>query len=618
MVKLRGLTGRVVVALALFPAAAETVGAQDVRAYLSQAEVAVGEQFVLNVEVSGTQQLDADPMLPDLSQFAAFLGSGSSTSMRMVGGRTSVSLTIQYRYQATATGAFDIGPVSVPAAGQQFRTEPLTIRITNASTRSTRRNTRGNDDIIGPDDLFVTATVSKAEVHVNEAVVVEYRLFTRVEVDGYSVTNLPSASGFWVEELTPPQEGVQQVVRDGVQYASVVLRRVAVFPTSPGPKTITPLTLEAQVRVQRRSRRRGIFDDPFFGGGLFGSRVPVVVASEAVELDVRALPPGQPASFSGLVGQLGVTTSVDKTAAAVNEALTYRVEVAGTSNIRTLPEPALGLPAMVEVYPPEVSERVETADAGASRTEDHSDGPPHTVRSFKTFEYVVVPRAPGQVTLPAVTVSYFDVDQGAYATASSPPIELTISGDVVASSPVAGGRTGIDLQREDIRFIRTAPHTFQPMNTSLTSSPAFWATLVLPLCGVGVAVATRRHRDRLLGDVAYARRRRASRMAKRRLATASSLRAANTHREFYAEVSRALQGFLGDTLNLAAAGLMRDDVRGRLLARGATNNEVDMYLSCLDDCDRLRFAPEASDMTEPAHMLTRAEQAMAALEQSIR
>ena len=54
--------------------------AQTVRAYLSQTEVLLNRQFVLNVEISGTQQLDEDPpVLPDLSAFAVYLGSGTST-----------------------------------------------------------------------------------------------------------------------------------------------------------------------------------------------------------------------------------------------------------------------------------------------------------------------------------------------------------------------------------------------------------------------------------------------------------------------------------------------------------------------------------------------------------
>ena len=574
--------------------------AQTVRAYLSQTEVLLNRQFVLNVEISGTQQLDEDPpVLPDLSAFAVYLGSGTSTSMQIVNGRTSLSLTFQHRFQATAEGTFEIGPVTVRAGGRDLRTEPLTIRITDGPAPTSRAGPPRADGTVAPEDLFITATASKPRVYVNEPVIVEYRIFTRVDVDGYNITQQPGTTGFWVEELEDPQARVEQVVRDGRQYTSAVVRRVALFPTGAGTKTLAPLTLETQVRVQRRSR--SLFGDPF--GGLFGSRVPVVVGSNPVEIEVLPLPEeGRPDAFTGLVGRLEVSASIDRTDAETNDALTYRLEVSGTGNIRTLPEPELGFPSDVEVYPPDVSERVDPTEDG--------------VRGSKIFEYVIVPRAPGQVTIPAVKLAYFDVDAGTYAAAASDPITLTVVGDPVAG-PAGRFRTGVDLQRQDIRFIRIAIPGFRPVGGSLVRSAGFWAIVLVPMCAVAGAVAARRHQDRLTGDVAYARRRRAARLAKQRLARAESLRSPDRHRAFHAEVGRALQGFLGDKLNLAEAGLIRDEIRARLTSRGVAPGVIDAYLGCLEDCDRQRFAPTEPDTLAMQDMLTRAARAMTDLDQAL-
>ena len=574
--------------------------AQTVRAYLSQTEVLLNRQFVLNVEISGTQQLDEDPpVLPDLSAFAVYLGSGTSTSMQIVNGRTSLSLTFQHRFQATAEGTFEIGPVTVRAGGRDLRTEPLTIRITDGPAPTSRAGPPRADGTVAPEDLFITATASKPRVYVNEPVIVEYRIFTRVDVDGYNITQQPGTTGFWVEELEDPQARVEQVVRDGLQYTSAVVRRVALFPTGAGTKTLAPLTLETQVRVQRRSR--SLFGDPF--GGLFGSRVPVVVGSNPVEIEVLPLPEeGRPDAFTGLVGRLEVSASIDRTDAETNDALTYRLEVSGTGNIRTLPEPELGFPSDVEVYPPDVSERVDPTEDG--------------VRGSKIFEYVIVPRAPGQVTIPAVKLAYFDVDAGTYAAAASDPITLTVVGDPVAG-PAGRFRTGVDLQRQDIRFIRIAIPGFRPVGGSLVRSAGFWAIVLVPMCAVAGAVAARRHQDRLTGDVAYARRRRAARLAKQRLARAESLRSPDRHRAFHAEVGRALQGFLGDKLNLAEAGLIRDEIRARLTSRGVAPGVIDAYLGCLEDCDRQRFAPTEPDTLAMQDMLTRAARAMTDLDQAL-
>ena len=575
--------------------------AQSARAFLSQNPVPLNGQFVLNVEVSGSR--DSDPALPDLSAFATYLGSGTSTSMQFVNGRTSSTFTIQYRFQATQEGRFEIGPVTVRVDGRDLRTDPLTIEVSSAPAAGS--GGRGAaDGGIGPDDLFVTATLSAEQAYVNQPVVVEYRIFTRVDVEGLTVVRQPGTAGFWVEELAVPQRPAEQVVRDGVRYVSSVVRRAALFPTSAGPKRLEPLVLEAQVRVQRRSRGRDPFGG-FFGDSLFGRRMPVSVASNALALDVRPAPPGAPASFSGFVGSLAVSAAVDRTAADTNDALTLRLDISGTGNIRTLPEPRLNLPAAFEVYPPEMREEVEpTADG---------------VRGSRVYEYVIVPREPGRMTIPAVELAYFDVDRDAYAVASSDPIILTVAGDPgpAPALPGARPRTGVDLQRPDIRFIRIAPPSLRAIGSSLFRSVGFWTVVALPLLALAGAVAVRRHQDRLAGDVAWARSRRASRVARRRLARAESLCAPDRHREFHAEVSRAMQGFLGDKLNVAEAGLIHDHIRTALAARGVETTVIDAYLHCLERGDRERFAPTEPDTAAMQAVLAEAGRVMTDLDAAL-
>ncbi len=544
--------------------AAAPVSGQDVsvRAYLNANHVGVNRQFVLNLEISGIQRVDSDPTPPDLDDFAVFLSSGTSTSMQIVNGRTTVSITLQYRYQAIKEGTFDIGPVEVSAGGKVLRTDPLAITISSSPPASQpgAGDAAGGGEEIAPEDLFVVAEVSRRSVFENEPVIVEYRIYTRVNVSSYSVLRLPRAAGFWVEEYeqqSSPQ--VEQVVRDGVQYATAVIRKVALFPTGPGIKTIEPLSIEAQVQVQRRSR------DPFddFFRSPFASRVAVVVASEPVEIDVRALPEnGRPRDFSGLVGDFDIAATIDNTRAVTNEALTYRVRIGGQGNVRTMPEPEIDFPSGFEVYPPEVTERVD-------RVGDR-------IRGSKVYEYVLIPRTPGTRTIPPVQIDYFDVNSGTYATAATQPIDIEVTGDVV-EGPVIAGRTrgSIEQLREDIRFIRIAAPRFQPQDQRLFALPGFWIVFI------------------------------------------ESLKSSAAPREFYAEIARALQGFLGDKLNLAEAGLIKESVNVALMQCGVRQEVADEYLGCIDVCDRQRFAPAEPNRDEMNAFLERTERAMTELDQGL-
>ena len=75
------------------------------------------------------------------------------------------------------------------------------------------------------------------------------------------------------------------------------------------------------------------------------------------------------------------------------------------------------LPADFEVFPPEVSETITPTEDGLTGS--------------KTFEWVLIPRAPGSRELPTVAFGYFDEASGSYRTASTEAIPITVAGTVL-------------------------------------------------------------------------------------------------------------------------------------------------------------------------------------------
>ena len=92
---------------------------------------------------------------------------------------------------------------------------------------------------------------------------------------------------------------------------------------------------------------------------------------------MRPLPPGRPEPFSGVVGALSLSASLDRGTVDANDAVTLTVRVEGEGNIRAVPEPTIAFPADFEVFPPDVSEAVTPSLSG--------------VGGAKTFEYVLIP-----------------------------------------------------------------------------------------------------------------------------------------------------------------------------------------------------------------------------------
>ena len=602
---LRFATRGLVLAL-LTSALAPGVSAQEIsaRAFLSPGTtVGLGQSFVLNVEVTGAQRIDNDPVIPTLTGFAQYLGSGSSTNMQMGGGRTIVSLTIQYRYQALVEGTFAIPPVDVVVGGETLRTEALQLIISSAPPpqQQDRRAVGGGAQEVGPEDLFVTAEASRTTVRDGEPLVVEYRIWTSVDVSQYSFTSLPEPQGFWVEDITPAgQPQVEQRTRNGREYASAVIRRVAMVPTGSGPRTLDPLGIEAQVRVRNS---RDPFEGVFGRSSLFGtSVVPISVLSNPIELDIQALPEGAPQPFSGVVGALSVTSSLDRDSVAANDAVTLTVIVSGRGNIRGVPAPELKVPPDFEVFPPEISQVTNASTSG--------------VTGSKTFEFVMIPRVGGSRAIPSIEMGYFDLAAGEYRTAASDPLPLTIA--AVGDASYGFSRLNIDPQRQDIRFIRLDVPVLRRMDQNIFSGAAFWMLALLPLMGIAGALGLRKHQDRLLADVAYARGRSAGKVAKKRLTEARRLAGKSDYRAFYAEVARALRGLVADKLNVAEAGMQMNDLEAGVKRAGVADAQVSELRSCLELCDRQRFAPPSDDPGEKTRLLDRVGGLMTALDREIR
>jgi hypothetical protein len=69
---------------------------------------------------------------------------------------------------------------------------------------------------------------------------------------------------------------------------------------------------------------------------------------------------------------------------------------------------------------------------------------------------------------------------------------------------------------------------------------------------------------------------------------------------------------------MAEAGMQLRDVTGTLKERGASEDVIREIASCLDHCDRQRFAPPGADAEEETRFLDRVAQVMTDLNREVR
>lgn len=604
--------------LTIFLVSQAWAGKFSVRAYLDQNRVTVGQQFSVSVEASGSGARKlSSPQLPDISKFADFLGSSSSQSIQFINGSMSVSKTLIYYYRATRAGAFTIPPIVAKVKGRTYKTNPLTIIVQQraasqpppvagkqAPSTVPNMNTRKKSGL--NQSLFLRALVNRRRVYQNEPVVVTFRIYTRVSVTGYGIKSLPKTKGFWAEEIPMPQRPqTQNEILNGVKYAVADLRKMVLFPMAPGKKVIDPMVVTCQVRVRNNRRSRDIFDD-FFNDDFFGKQIEKDIQSRPITINVLPLPEeGKPADFSGAVGQFQMGAKVSKDSVKANEAVTLTVKISGSGNIKMLPKPKLIVPPDFERYEPKITEKINRTATG--------------VHGYKTFEYVLIPRFAGDQRIAPISFSYFDPVRKSYQTVHSPEFVIHVKpgAESVVSLGEGLSKEDVRLIGKDIRFIKTQPPEFRKMNRLFYKMAFFWLILFFPMIVLGGAFGYKRYQDRLKENVAFARSQRANQVAKKRLQNARRVLAVDTQKQFFAEISKALLGFLGDKFNLPTAGIMTDEVEKLMREHQVDKETIRSYLDCLRICDFQRFAPANSTLEEMQRCFNDANQAIIRLEKVI-
>ena len=599
------------VGLALLFLLADTVFADElkVNAYVERNIIGLNQQFVLKVELSGENANSIKEInLPDTDEFAELLSSGgTSQSIQFINGRMSVQKIFSYYFRAKKTGTFRFPSITVLNKGKKSKSAPFNIQVVKSTTGSQQKRNRGKrtsvDDTI-ENNLFLKARVNKRRVYQNEPIIVTYRLYYAVNVTQIGTSKSPNTTGFWAEEFdipNPPPSSTEVV--NGRRYNVAEIKKTALFPTGTGKVTIGALGLDCDVRVQ--SRRSKDFFDSFFDDPFFGRTVRKTVFSQPIEIEVLPLPKeNRTADFTGAVGHYRITASIDKDSVATNEAITFTLNIAGTGNIRIVGKPKVSFTKDFQQFEPKVSETITRKNNRISGT--------------KKYEYVLIPRFPGLQTIKPIHFSYFDPGKKQYIRLQTKRFNIKVGKGEEQYAMMTPGtsmsKEEVVLLGKDIRFIKKEPDDFIKEGWFFYKSSFFMMILLVPMAAVAGAFVYRRHLDKLSGNIAYARRRRARSAAMRYLKKSRHYLNESTQKEFYGNVSQALLEFLADKLNISSAGIITTEVEGLLRAEKVDDEKISAYLDCLNVCDYQRFAPSKANVAEMKEFYKKASNAIVELE----
>ncbi len=577
-----------------------------VRMSASPTRVRVGELVSLEIRADVTGASIQGVELPDLDGFEVVARHVSQPlHFQFGGGRPSYRATVVHQLQLRALrpGTFALDRATVTVAGERHASNALTLDVTGTAAIDP---TSGKPPVVGaspppidPDapqvdgavfdpDVFLRTVVDKSRPTVGEQVTVTVYLYTTIGGQP-QLTREPTTEGFWVHDLLGPVHSPRperQIVH-GIPFRVYVLRRVAAFPLRSGELRIGA----PELRLEQTS----VFGMMRGGGAVVERRgVPLTI-------DVAPLPDPVPAG-GAVVGNYEMEASVDRSSANVGDAITLVVKVRGTGNLNDVRVPLPALPGL-RVLEPEVHDEI-SSDADL-------------VGGERTIRYLLIVEAPGQVTIPALRLAYYDPTARRYGRTDTAPIPLTLTGTAVAA-PSAGtdeaatGADAADRGRDGAeRPLELAPvHPRSDLRRArppVSAAPWYrWALAAPPLLWIGV----------LLGGALLARLRRRGatasadghvRAARKRLRAAHALEAEGDARRFYAEVAGALSQALESQLDGPASGLTHGELRRALDARGVPDDLGRRIIEELESCDFARFSAAGSSKDEMERCRQRVE-----------
>lgn len=418
----------------------------NVTATVDRNQMAKGDTFTYQIKVSADRSVNSGaPILPKMDQFDLInTWTGSESRSSFVNGKFQVQQSKIYNYMLApkVQGKLKIAAASIQVGGASYQTKPIIVTVSKSQNtqQPSRRQAQPRRPVdpfqqledqfnqllqrrqgtsgfqtqpINPKEaFFIQVDVDKTKVYAGEQVTASWYLYTRGQIRDIDTLKYPSLNGFWKEEIElATRLNFTQEIVNGIVYKKALLASFALFPIKPG-----------KAKLDSYKAKCTVITPSNFG---FGRPYQSTKVSRPISIEVLPVPvDGRPADYSGAVGNFEVSAKISSQQGQVNQPLTYKIRFEGAGNAKLIDLPSLNFPNALEEYDTKVDSKF------------FKNG-----QSYKEFELLLIPREPGDFSIPPLSISLFDPKTGAYYQKKIDPIELKIlpgSGqEIIPSSPMA-------------------------------------------------------------------------------------------------------------------------------------------------------------------------------------
>ena len=548
--------------------------------------VEAGENFRVSFKVT-TQDVDdfrSGLHSTDVVEVIAGPYTSSESSFQMVNGHTSSSSSITYTYTlyAAKSGVYNIPAAHARVGGKQISSRPAKVTVVGSAQGRGNNSPKMHEDdnypphmkaagsAISGRDLFIKVSANKRKVYEQEPILLTYKVYTLVDLTQLE-GKMPELTGFHTQEIPLPQQKSFHIERvNGKPYRTVTWSQYVMYPQMTGKMEIPSITFKGIVVQQNRSV------DPFeafFNGGSGYVEVKRNIVAPSIKIDVLPLP-HKPANFSGGVGKFNISAQLNKNELKAGDPLSLRIVVGGIGNLKLIKQPVVNFPKDWDKYDPKVTDKTKLTSNG--------------LEGNMIYDILAVPRNQGHYTIPPVELTYYDTSLNQYKTIKTQSFEIEVAkGDGSRSSVVDYSKD----QPKDIKDIKKGEAELHSVDNFFFGSVGYLMSLLIPFAAFVALLVIFRKRAIDNADLVKMKGKKANKIATKRLRQANKLMLAGKTNEFYDEVLRALWGYVGDKLNMPAEKLSRENISEKLQSHNVDDNTISKFLSAIDDCEMMRFAP---------------------------
>ena len=549
--------------------------------------VVSGDQFRLSYTINS--QKVRDFRAPSIQGFEVLMGPSRSTQYQNYNGVVTNSITFTYILMAGKEGTYKIPGATIVADGNNYTSNSVEIKVlppdqssSNAGSGSSARSSRNqaNSGKITDKELFMTATASKTNVYEQEAILLTYKVYTQVNLTNLR-GDIPDLKGFHTQEVELPNQKTFTLEHyNGRNYNTTIWRQLVLFPQQTGKIEIPSVTFEGTVSQMVASADPF---DAFFNGGNYVN-INKNIVTPKLTIDVKELPAGKPANFSGGVGEFTLSSSISTQELKTNDAVTIKLVISGTGNMKLINTPEVGFPQDFEIYDPKVDNKFNLTRNGLSGN--------------KVIEYLAIPRHAGTYTIPPIEFSYFDLKSQSYKTLKTDAYTLNVAkGEGNSDQVVANFTSKEDLKvlGQDIRYIKTGDTQLTKKDDYFFGSTSYYLWYIVPLALFIALMVINRKQAMENANVAKVRTKKANKVATKRMKNAGKLLAEKKSEALYDEVLKALWGYISDKLSMPISQLSKDNIEEELQKHQVADELIKEFINNLNECEFARYAPGNQD-----------------------